>query len=206
MSKYGNEHVLVIKRELLNTLGAFEGLQFQVEKYLPSFLDPQNNFFLSRDEAEEDPSHKQIIPYAIFHHEGKFLHYVRGKKSGEQRLAAKGSVGIGGHINTDDAAASSLERDTYMTGVDREVNEELAIVGGYSQRIVALLNLEDSPVSQVHLGVVHLFDLETDQVKPNESAITELGFLNPGELKDRYDRLENWSQQCVDGLDQLLDG
>jgi len=203
MSKYDNEHVLVVKRQLFDSIGSFQGLSSDTTSYLPEFLSEQNNFFMLRDLAEEDPSHKQIIPYAIFHHGGKFLHYVRGKKSGEQRLASKGSIGIGGHINTEDAQASSLERDTYMTGVEREMNEELVIKSGYQQRIVALINDDSNEVGQVHLGVVHLFELEAPEVSPNEAAISELEFLSRDELVDRRERLETWSQICVDGFDQL---
>ena len=168
MSRYGNEQVLVIPRPLLDDLGSFQGLQFEVDRYLPAFLKPENNFFMSRDEAEDDPTHKQIIPYAIFHHGGKFLHYVRGKKSGEQRLASKGSIGIGGHINTTDKSPEPLGRETYLRGVEREVKEELKIGGTYEQRIVALLNLDDNEVGRVHLGVVHLFDLATSDVEANQ--------------------------------------
>ena len=203
MSKYDNEHVLVVRRELLDSIGSFQGLNPDTGSYLPQFLSEKNNFFMLRDLAEEDPSHKQIIPYAIFHHGGKFLHYVRGKKSGEQRLAAKGSIGIGGHINTEDAQASSLERDTYMTGVDREMNEELVIASSYQQRIVALINDDSNEVGQVHLGVVHLFELESPDVSPNEAAISELEFLSREELTARRDKLETWSQICVDGLSGL---
>ncbi len=204
MSRYGNEQVLVIPRPLLDDLGSFQGLQFEVDRYLPAFLKPENNFFMSRDEAEDDPTHKQIIPYAIFHHGGKFLHYVRGKKSGEQRLASKGSIGIGGHINTTDKSPEPLGRETYLRGVEREVKEELKIGGTYEQRIVALLNLDDNEVGRVHLGVVHLFDLATSDVEANESAIGDLTFLSREELLERHDRLEGWSQACVDGLDQIL--
>jgi predicted NUDIX family phosphoesterase len=203
MSKYDNEHVLVVKRELLDSIGSFQGLSADTASYLQPFLSEHNNFFMLRDLAEDDPSHKQIIPYAIFHHGGKFLHYVRGKKSGEQRLATKGSIGIGGHINTEDAEAASLERDTYMTGVDREMNEELVISSKYEQRIVALINDDSNEVGQVHLGVVHLFELETPEVSANEAAISELEFLSHDELKSRRDRLETWSQICVDGFEQL---
>ncbi len=192
-----------MKRQLFDSIGSFQGLSSDTASYLPEFLSERNNFFMLRDLAEEDPSHKQIIPYAIFHHGGKFLHYVRGKKSGEQRLASKGSIGIGGHINTEDAQASSLERDTYMTGVEREMNEELVIKSGYQQRIVALINDDSNEVGQVHLGVVHLFELEAPEVSPNEAAISELEFLSRDELVDRRERLETWSQICVDGFDQL---
>ncbi|MEZ5300972.1 MAG: hypothetical protein R3F11_10020 [Verrucomicrobiales bacterium] len=203
-SKYPDENVLVIRRALFDELGAFHGIQLEVDRYLPQMLDPANNFFLARDLAEDDPGHKQIIPYAIFHCAGRFLHYVRGKKSGEQRLAAKGSIGIGGHINSDDYAAASLERDTYMTGVDREIEEELVLPGSHTQRIVALLNDDTNEVGQVHLGVVHLFELDRPEAAPNEANIVDVEFLTADELRARHDRLETWSQLCVDRLGELV--
>jgi predicted NUDIX family phosphoesterase len=202
--KYPDEQVLVVARSLFDELGAFQGLSAEADRYLPEFLKPANNYFLARDDAEEDPSHKQIIPYAIFHHNGRFLHYVRGGGSGEKRLADKGSIGIGGHINSEDAAQASLDRDTYTIGVEREIDEELNIEGGHMQSVVALINDDSNEVGAVHLGIVHFFDLETDQVTPNEANIAELGFLTPEELIARRDRLETWSQICLDHLDQIL--
>lgn len=203
MSRYADENVLVIKRSLFDELGAFEGISLEPETYLPAMLDPENNYFLARDDAEDDPSHKQIIPYAIFRHGDRFLHYVRGGSSGEKRLAAKGSIGIGGHINDEDYAASSLDRDTYATGVSREIDEELNISGSYSQEILGLINDDSNEVGQVHLGVVHLFTLETDEVTSGEDSIAELQFLTLEELEARNDQLETWSQICVRGLRQL---
>ena len=205
MSRYPDENILVISRALFDELGAFEGLSLEPERYLPAILDPANNYFLARDDTEEDPSHKQIIPYAIFKHGDRFLHYVRGGGSGEKRLAAKGSIGIGGHINQEDFDAQAhLDKDTYTIGVEREIDEELNIEGGHTQRIVALINDETNPVGQVHLGVVHLFELETDRVTSNEDNITELEFFTIEELQARRDRLETWSQSCLDGLSTLL--
>ena len=93
------EHVLVIPRALFDKLGSFQGFQPEADRYLPAMLDPGNNFFMERPTAELDPTHKQLIPYSIFHHAGRLLCYTRGGKSGEKRLVAKRSVGIGGHIN-----------------------------------------------------------------------------------------------------------
>ena len=202
--RWPDERVLVIPRPLFDALGAFQGLTTDVDRYLPAFLDPANNHFLARDDAEEDPSHKQIIPYALFHHQGRLLHYVRGGKTGEKRLAAKGSLGIGGHINSDDAAQSSIERSTYLTGVEREMNEELVLRSAYRQRIVALINDDSNEVGQVHIGVVHLFDLDSPDVEANEAPITQLEFLSRDELAARRELLETWSQICFDHLDRIL--
>ena len=206
MGKYADERVLVVPRDLFDELGSFQGFSADVENYLPAFLDPANNSFILRDDAEDDPSFKQIIPYAIFHCNGRILHYVRGSKSGEQRLAAKGSVGIGGHINSEDAEQASIEKDTYLTGVEREINEELVLSGSYRQRTVALINDDSNEVGAVHLGVVHVFDLESDNVQPNESPITQLEFFDREQLSARRERLETWSQICFDHLDAILGG
>lgn len=202
--RWPDERVLVIPRSLFDSLGAFEGLTTDVDRYLPAMLDPANNYFLARDEAEEDPSHKQIIPYALFHCRGRFLHYVRGKAGGERRLADRGSIGIGGHINSDDAAQASLERSTYLRGVDREINEELVLATPYRQRIVALINDDSNEVGRVHLGVVHLFDLDTEDVQANEAPVTDLQFLNAAALAARRDALETWSRICFDHLSLLV--
>lgn len=202
--RWPNERVLVIPRPLFDSLGAFEGLTTEVDRYLPAFLNPENNYFLARDDAEEDPGHKQIIPYALFHCNGRLLHYVRGGKSGEKRLADKGSLGIGGHINSEDAAQASLEKDTYLTGVDREMNEELLFNTAYRQRIVALINDDSNDVGKVHIGVVHLFDLDSEEVAANEAPITGLEFLSREDLELRRDKLETWSTICLDHLHLIL--
>ena len=205
MSKVYDENVLVITRSLFDQLGAFHGLATNVQAYLPTIFSGENNFFIDRNDAEDDPGHKQIIPYAIFRFKDKILHYVRGGAGGEKRLAAKGSIGIGGHINDTDGASGSLANATYLAGVDREINEELDIDGTFTQRAVAMINDDTNDVGKVHLGIVHLVDLETDSVKPNEAAITDLEFLTLDELRGRDDRLETWSKICVDGLSTLLE-
>src|ERR1700756_2502381 len=123
------ENVLVIRRGLFDQLGSFQGLNFEPQKYLDAFLSRGNNFFLSRPEAEINPAYKQIIPYALIAFENKVAYYVRGKKAGEQRLVAKGSIGIGGHMaeDADRFLWHSTDEDTYRAGVEREVNEELKI-------------------------------------------------------------------------------
>ena len=201
---YEDESVLVIKRELFDEIGTFQGISTEIDKYLPVFLNPSNNFFIHRELAEDDPTHKQIIPYAIFKHGDKFLKYLRGKKSGEQRLASKSSIGIGGHINQDDFNSSSLEKDTYLTGIEREINEELIINCDYNNLPIALINDDSNDVGQVHLGVVHLFDLESDQVEAGEANIENLEFLSSEELLREKDNLESWSQICVDHLDEII--
>jgi predicted NUDIX family phosphoesterase len=199
-----DENILVIKRELFDRLGAFHGLQFEPKPYLDAILSRGNNFFLSRSLAENDPSHKQIIPYVLIVHGDKVLHYIRGKKAGEQRLVAKGSIGIGGHLNDTDESLFAWDEAAYRTGVEREVNEEVRIGTGFQDRIVALLNDDTTEVGRVHLGVVHVFQLDEEKVEKREAVITNLSFLSRAEVAKERENLETWSQLCVDSLDRLL--
>jgi predicted NUDIX family phosphoesterase len=198
------ENILVVRRPLLDQLGSFQGLCFDVDRYLPVLLARENNFFTPRGPAETNPGLKQIIPYVLLVHGERVFHYVRGKKAGEQRLVAKGSVGIGGHMNDGDEHLFALDRDAYNAAVQREVAEEVFLETKYTNHIVALLNDDSNDVGRVHLGVVHVFRLESDAARKRESVITESGFLTIPELRARRDALETWSQFCLDGLDGLL--
>jgi predicted NUDIX family phosphoesterase len=198
------ENILVVPRVILEELGLFEGLCFEAARYMPALLDPRNNLFLPRSAAEDDPTHKQLIPYLVIRHGGRLLHYTRGKSGGEARLHAKGSIGIGGHINDGDAQAKHFDAAAYQRAVERELHEELAIAGVYHQESVALLNDDSTAVGRVHLGVVHLVDVDSDAIRPREDAISNLEFLTPEELSGRREDLEVWSRICLDGLTGLL--
>src|SRR5213595_3410238 len=198
------ENILVVKRSLFDRLGAFQGLNFEPERYLDALLSRGNNFFLPRAGAEHDPTHKQIIPYAIIACGDRVLYYVRGKKAGEQRLVAKGSIGIGGHMNETDESLFAMDEQAYRAGVEREVNEEIRIETTFDDRIVALLNDDSTEVGRVHLGIVHIFKLKEPKVQKREAMITGLRFLPKDELLARRETMETWSQICVDSLDRLL--
>ncbi|MGB8340636.1 MAG: hypothetical protein WCE51_03525 [Chthoniobacterales bacterium] len=199
-----NENVLVIRRSLFDQLGSFHGLNFEPKRHLDTMLARGNNYFLARPTAEKDPTHKQIIPYAILACGDRVVHYIRGKKAGEQRLVAKGSIGIGGHMNDEDESLFAWDEHAYRAGVEREVNEEVQIETPFEDRIVALLNDDTTEVGRVHLGVVHVFRLEEPKVQKREAMITSLAFLTKGELLERRENLETWSQICVDHLEKLL--
>ncbi len=200
MSRYAGEQVLVVPRTLLEEIGIFQGIRPTRPDgdAMKRLLDPANHFFMDRAAAEEDPSHKQLIPYCVFRHGGSVLHYTRGKTGGESRLHALRSVGVGGHINPVDTGGGKTGPDAYHAAVTREIDEELAIAGGHEHHIIALLNDDTNPVGQVHLGVVHLVELEDSRVTSREDALADLGFAPLAELAGpMFDSFETWSQHCI---------
>ena len=199
-----DENVLGFPRSLFEQLGVFQGFSAEVERFLPAILDKQNNSFQPRARAETDPAFKQIIPYVVVTDGKSILHYVRGKKAGEQRLVAKGSIGIGGHINDEDHTLFAVGLQAFQEAVKREVCEELAIQGPFDARPVGLINDDSTEVGRVHFGVVHVLFRAPDQVKKNEQVITQVEFVPIEQLQAKREQMESWSQLCLDNLDALL--
>ena len=137
MVEVSTEHVLVVPTELFHRLGHFQGFSPDTTSYLTELLKPAHTSYRPRGEMEEDPSFKQLIPYCVFRHvdaDGRehVFAYTRGKGQGEGRLRSKRSVGIGGHISSDDSHAGD---NVYQEGMRRELDEEIFIDTAYSERL-----------------------------------------------------------------------
>ena len=216
------EHVLCVPTARFRETGYFEGFRADTAA-LAALLDPANTVYLPRPEAEEDPSFKQLIPYCVLVARvpgttcpagERVFAYRRGAGGGEARLAAKISCGVGGHISTLDRDAAG---DTYREGMRRELEEEVSIPGGYSERLVGLINDDATEVGRVHLGVVHRLDLRSldpdrektanpqnphrlPQVVPREASMIEAGFHDPAALLATPERLESWTRIALAAL------
>ena len=186
-----SEQVLVVPTRLFHELGLFQGISRDVDRYLPRLLAPENLSFIPRAEAEHDPSFKQIIPYVVMRWRDQAFHYTRGQGATESRLRALRSVGVGGHINPCDHANGE---SPYRLGMLREVEEEIFLEANYREHCLGLINDDATPVGQVHLGIVHVFDLDEPNVRRRESEIIRSGFAPLPELLKARDEFETWSQ------------
>lgn len=199
-----SENVLVFPRSLFERLGVFQGFSANVDRYLPTILDPKTNSFMSRALAETNPDFKQIIPYVVITDGKNVLHYVRGKKAGEKRLVAKGSIGIGGHINDEDHTLFAFGLQAFQDAVRREVCEELTLQGPFDAKPVGLINDDSTEVGRVHFGIVHVMFRKPEQVEKKEQVITQVEFLPVEELLAKREQMETWSQLCLDNLSAFL--
>ncbi len=195
------ENILVIERQALGTSDLFQGLNFDIERYLPLLLDPRQHRFVPRPDAENDPALKQLIPYFVICLDDKVWCYRRGGKPGEKRLADRYSLGVGGHINDRDHDDNG---NIYRQAALRELNEEIVVPSDARDTIGALLNDDSNPVGCVHLGVVHVLMTANAEIEPREETIREAGFKTRAELQILRPKLETWSQLVLDGLDELL--
>jgi predicted NUDIX family phosphoesterase len=185
------ERVLVVPAAVFHAAGVFHGFCPRAAEYLPRLLDPQVLSFRPRSEVETDPSYKQIIPYVMLRCGQQVFHYTRGQKGSETRLRALRSIGVGGHISETDV---SLFANVYQSGLMREVEEEVHIDTPYTERCIGLINDDRTPVGQVHLGIVHVFDLAEPRARRRESVLTRAGFAPLTELRRQADEFETWSQ------------
>lgn len=189
------EHVLVVPTALFHQVGYFQGVCTDVEPYLKVLLDPANISFRPRDQMEQDPGFKQLIPYCLFKFEDQLFHYVRGKAQGESRLHSKRSIGVGGHICSED---QGRQISIYHEAMRREIEEEVHVEAQYQDRCVGLLNDDLTEVGRVHLGIVHVFELNAPQVSPREKSMLDAGFAPVAQLIRQQEQFETWSQLCLE--------
>ena len=203
MATIPQEDVLVVPRKVLERAGIFQGFCGDTAAYLPLLLDPQHTSWRPRATVEEDPSFKQLIPYCVLSWKAedgrpRYFAYTRGGGQSEARLRAKRSVGIGGHIASTDGEHG--DDTSYDAGMRREIAEEIAIDGGWDARCVGLINDDSNAVGSVHLGIVHILELQKPSVSSRESELVECGFETLESLLAARDRFETWSQITLDAL------
>jgi predicted NUDIX family phosphoesterase len=152
----------------------------------------REGFFMRRDAAEEDPSHKQVIPYLVLRDGERWFLMRRTRAGGDARLHDRWSIGVGGHLNPGDRDVAG--------GLAREWAEEL--VAGFEPEYapVGLLNDDTTPVGAVHLGFVYLADAGGRPVAIRETDKLEGAFATTEEVAAVRDDLETWSRLAFDAL------
>jgi predicted NUDIX family phosphoesterase len=198
------EHVLCFPSSLLDTLGRFQGVSFDVATYFPHVTAQPNCRYVLRQKAEADPTYKQLVPYVVILCGESLFCYRRGKWGGEERLHALYSVGVGGHIAVEDRMLFSTDPVGYEDAMWRELGEEITIPHPHREACVALINDDSNSVGKVHFGVVHVIETTVPTATKKQSSITDVGYVstdNP--LADRPS-YETWSRLLLERVDDLL--
>lgn len=199
------EEVFCLQRGDLNRLfggtlpnGGFAGPQPEQVLALPQF-------FIPRSRAEENPAFKQLIPYQLFTFADRFFVYQRGGGVGEGRLAGRYSLGIGGHINREDAGGGEdLTPESYRAALLREREEELVNAKAVRSRFIGWINDDASAVGRVHLGAVHLGELADEpacralQIRADGEDIHARGWWSVAEIEARREDFELWAILAVE--------
>jgi len=186
-----DEQVLVVPREALVPGEGWLGVRLgDLGEALAVVL--REGRFLRRGDAEEDPTHKQVIPYLVLRDGERWFLMRRTRAGGDARLHDLWSIGVGGHLNPGDGDVAG--------GLRREWAEELVADFEPAYAPVGLLNDDTTPVGSVHVGFVYVADAGGRPVAIRETDKLEGRFATTDEVAAVRDRLETWSRLAFDAL------
>lgn len=196
INKYNGEKVLVVLTEMFKKYDYFEGMivRDRAKKLRDKLLIPENMFYIDRDEAENNPNYKQIIPYCVISRGTATFCYQRSKIGSENRLHDLWSIGVGGHINPCDG----LSNETIVNACKRELDEEVKFSSLRNAGFVGIINDDSNLVNSVHLGIVYhvkLTDHSSFEVK--EDALANGSFIASEVVKIEDKNWENWSSLVI---------
>ncbi len=169
----------------------------------------QDGLFRKRSELEEDPSFKQIIPYAIISNIETEIsgvrqsqsYYLFRRRSGqtEKRLHNKFTLGAGGHMNPGNPMVSN---EQYLTAeLKRELFEEVRLLNGCiidDIEFIGFINDDTIPVGRAHIGLLYNISVSNKEVYINETEKMSAEWVNKSGLSEFYKDMETWTKIVFD--------
>jgi predicted NUDIX family phosphoesterase len=155
----------------------------------------RKGLFRERNELEEDPSFKQVIPYGIISCEDSFYLFRRSAGQTEKRLHDQHTLGVGGHMNPGSLQLS--EEEYIFNELKREFYEEVKPSNGcHIENIgfIGFINDDTIPVSRVHLGVLYNIRLSNKNITINEPAKLTGAWVEKSVLGEYYEVMETWTK------------
>jgi predicted NUDIX family phosphoesterase len=152
----------------------------------------RDGFFMRRGDAEEDPTHKQVIPYLVLRDGDRWFLMRRTKAGGDARLHDLWSIGVGGHLNPGDGDVEG--------GLRREWAEEVVAAFEPAFEPVGLLNDDTTAVGAVHVGIVFVADAAGRPVEIRETDKLTGSFATTDEVAAVRESMETWSRLVFDAL------
>ncbi len=159
----------------------------------------QNGLFLRRSELEEDPSFKQIIPYAIISDKDSFYLFRRTSGQTEKRLHNKFSLGVGGHMNPDHSMEP--KEQFIIDELKRELDEEVKLLNGClieDIEFIGFINDDTIPVGSVHIGLLYNIHVSNKEVYINETDKMTADWIEKSNLAEFYGVMETWTKIAFD--------
>jgi predicted NUDIX family phosphoesterase len=159
----------------------------------------QNGLFRRRSELEEDPSFKQIIPYAIISNKESYFLFKRTSGQTEKRLHNKFSLGAGGHMNQNNSQES---KEQYLVNeLKRELFEEIKLLNGClieDIEFIGFINDDTIPVGSVHIGLLYNIHVSNKDVVINETDMMTADWIDKPGLAEFYEGMETWTKIAFD--------
>lgn len=154
--------------------------------------------YRSRDQVEQDPRYKQLIPYVVAVDKVGLRVGCYRRKGSETRLHGRESLGVGGHVNLSDARSAQDGLDLVLTnGIHRELSEEFQnLPEPYQLTFRGIINEEESQVGEVHLGLVFRMDVSAPERLRPGAELYQFRWLSRAQAAQRP--LELWSRLALE--------
>jgi predicted NUDIX family phosphoesterase len=206
MSKIENEVVLVVPSGVVRAAGFGPGWN-PADPSRINDLMANANMFIPRLVAEDDPRHRQIIPYLIVQSNNHIFWYRRSAKHADGRLAGAKSLGVGGHLNPEDCGGIAGGMLALTRGAVREFAEEVQVIEDSPVdarpvsphlRWAGVIVDDSNPVGRVHLGIVGVVASAAGARPQAGSAWPEWGMCPiDASLLASESEYENWSRILI---------
>jgi len=131
--------------------------------------------YIEREQAEQDFSYRQIIPYvSLITPDNDRIAYQRKKAHTESRLASLWSLGYGGHVEPQDEVKSDAAQ-TIANNIIREISEETGVMLNFFCDIEfeSIICSSKGDVEKVHLGLCFRVSLTRQEVEVVFNTKTE---------------------------------
>lgn len=185
------ERVLVVPRSAVMADPGWHGLRTSGLAAIRAAIDDTGRFE-PRDAMEQDPSHKQVIPYLVLRDGAAVFLMQRTRGGADRRLHDRWTIGIGGHLNPGDG--------DLVGGLRREWREELVAAFEPRFSLVGFLNDDTTDVGRVHLGAVFVADAGGRPVSVRETDKLHGRFADDATVRSVVDGMETWSQLLVPAI------
>lgn len=199
---------MVVKRSVLFQEHYFNGF-CSARDYNYEQIIRQNLFYEKRGSAEQMPELKQPVGYCLIVNPklGKIFAYQRSQvdqEYGEKRLQGKWSWGIGGHMEkVDEGNQNPIEASML-----RELAEEVEIDSDCDFEVLGYINDDNTPVGQVHFGILYLVKTTLAQVQARDKEIAHGGLVELTKiieiLNDPRCQVESWSEIATGPLQEFM--
>ena len=193
------EPLIVVPVEQLRLANLGQGFDPSPDPILTAALRPGVARVMPRSTAETDPRYKQIVAYVVLRHGERVFHYRRSSAVGERRLAGLRSVGVGGHLNSDDVDGV-VDLGSLRRAIRRELSEEVDLSQQLAVRFFGIINDDSTAVGKVHVGLVAVADLQDATVNLRDPTLQDGRFDSVGRLIELADSFETWSRLCFPAL------
>lgn len=190
-------NILAVKTEDLFPEEIREGFwEIPIEEVLD--LVNRKGEFVPRVDADLDETYQQIIPQIILKVGKKIFIHKIPSTGNEERLHDMWPIFLGGHIDETD--------EGILEATQREFEEEINYQGNITKRkFLGLVNIHDHPVNRVHIGMVWLFEGDSEDFESTgDDGVSEGKFVSLDELEEYYDKMSYWSKLVYQYLSKWI--